>query len=74
MFAYNARDASFAWANPAYPKFRSDYHSSLKEFQDADPNHPAAPAQYQLSRLGMMKNFMLVDNWADVKSRSSRVQ
>ena len=69
MFAYNARDASFAWANPAYPKFRSDYHSSLKEFQDADPNHPAAPAQYQLSRLGMMKNFMLVDNWADVKSK-----
>ena len=61
--------SSFAWANPAYPKFRNDYHASLKEFQDADPNHPAAPAQYQLSRLGMMKNFMLVDNCADVKSK-----
>ena len=40
-----------------------------REFQEADPNHPAAPAQYQLSRLGTMKNFMLVDNWSDVKSK-----
>ena len=25
MFAYTARDASFVWTNPAYPKFRNDY-------------------------------------------------
>ena len=69
MFAYNARESSFVWTNPAYPKFRTDYHQSLKEYQNADPNDQTAPAQFQLSRLGAMNKFMLVDNWSEVKDK-----